>query len=477
MATPAPLHSLFKHFTISNVFLAACTIVVVKYRAHLLWVIKSRKSPLRHLPGPKNENFFLGNLLSLIKDQNTTIWEDWVDRYGKILRLRGFFGSYQLGTVDMRAINFILSQPTNFQKTALDRKALEAVIGPSLLSADIHAHKRQRRIMNPSFGQSQIRVLVPIFCEKANQLRDIWLDLISNNPEGTTIDVLKGLNYATLDVIGAAGFGYEFNSLQDGDEDELAKAFAKIFDSDEDITTFKLAKTVGCRVLGIPTEESRRIDESFATARRIGTKIIEDKKAMLLHEEKNGADSEGRDILSLLIKSNLAQEANGDQAMSDEEVLGQISTFLVAGHETTGASTTWGLYALALYPTIQNKLRREILDAELGEAPSMADLDKLLYLDSFVHEVLRVYPAVPMVARQAIQDTVIPVAEAYKDHCGVVRTEIPIQKWDVVMIPILAMNRAKDVWGEDAMEFRPERWDDLPLIVKEMPGVWGHMMT
>ncbi|KAG8740821.1 hypothetical protein FRC10_003849 [Ceratobasidium sp. 414] len=380
------------------------------------------------------------------------MWEEWVEKYGKTLRYRGFFGSER------------------------NRKALAQILGAGLLSADLDAHKRQRRIMNPSFGQPQIRALVPVFCEKANQLRDIWLDLMSGNPEGTTIDVLQGLSRATLDIIGTTGFGYEFNSLQDGDEDELAKAFAKVFDSDEDLTTLTVIKAVTCRALGIPTEETRRFDANIATTKRIGTKIVEDKKAVLLQEEKSGVASKERDILSLLIRSNMAQ--NGDQAMSDEEVdVAEISTFLAAGHETTSTSTTWALYALTLYPTIQTKLRQELLSAGLGEAPSMAELDKLPYLDNFLREVLRVYPAVPMVSRQAAQDAVIPVAESYKDHHGVVRTEIQIQKWDTVMIPILAMNRAKDVWGEDAMEFRPERWDSLPPMVKEMPGIWGHIMT
>ncbi|KAG9084063.1 hypothetical protein FRC06_004251, partial [Ceratobasidium sp. 370] len=477
MATPVHLDSLVEHLTIRNVFCLACAVAVVRYRNNLLWVVNSWRSPLRHLSGPNNENLVLGNMMSLVKAQNSTVWEEWVEKYGKTLRYRGFFGSYQLGTLDMRAVNFVMSQSTLFPKSERNRKALARALGAGLLSADLDAHKRQRRIMNPSFGQPQIRALVPVFCEKANQLRDIWLDLMSNNLEGTTIDVLQGLSRATLDIIGTTGFGYEFNSLQDGDEDELAKAFAKIFDSDEDLTALMLFKAITCQALGIPTEETRRLDANIATTNRIGTKIVEDKKAILLQEEKDGAASKERDILSLLIRSNMAQETNGNQAMSDEEVLGQISTFLAAGHETTSTSTTWALYALTLYPTVQIKLRQELLNAGLGEAPSMAELEKLPYLDNFVREVLRVYPAAPMVSRQAAQDTVIPVAESYKDRHGVVRTEIHIQKWDTVMIPILAMNRAKDVWGDDAMEFRPERWDNLPPMVKEMPGVWGHLMT
>ncbi|QRW08852.1 cytochrome P450 family protein [Ceratobasidium sp. AG-Ba] len=415
--------------------------------------------------------------MSFIKAQNSNLWEEWVEKYGKTFRYHSWFGCYHLGTMDMRAINYVLSNSTIFPKSERNRRALARVLGPGLLSAELHAHKRQRRIMNPSFGPAQIRGLAPTFCEKSNQLRDIWLDLISGNPEGVTIDVLQGLGRATLDIIGTTGFGYEFNSLQDGDEDELAQAFAKIFDSDEELTKFKILKSVICGALGIPTEESRRLENNIAVTKRIGKRIVDDKKMLLIQEEKEGAASSARDLLSLLIKSNMAQGTMSDQSMSDEEVLGQISTFLAAGHETTSTSTAWALYALTLHPTVQTKLRQELLTSGLGDSPSMADLEKLPYLDKVVHEVLRVHPAAPMVARQAVQDAVIPVGESYKDVHGISHNEIRVQKWDTVMVPIKAMNRSKDVWGDDALDFRPERWDDLPPLVKEMPGVWGHLMT
>lgn len=47
----------------------------------------------------------------------------------------------------------------------------------------------------------------------------------------------------------------------------------------------------------------------------------------------------------------------------------------------------------------------------------------------------------------------------------------------MVMIPILAMNRSKELWGEDSFEFKPERWEKPPEAISSIPGVWGHMMT
>ncbi|KAG9081114.1 hypothetical protein FS749_007831 [Ceratobasidium sp. UAMH 11750] len=147
MATPVHLSSLVEHLTVRNVLCLACTVAIVKYRDNLLWVVNSWRSPLRHLAGPKNENLILGNLMSLVKAQNSTVWEEWVEKYGKTLRYRGFFGSYQLATLDMRAVNFVLSHSTTFPKSERNRKSLARALGAGLLSADLDAHKRQRRIM------------------------------------------------------------------------------------------------------------------------------------------------------------------------------------------------------------------------------------------------------------------------------------------------------------------------------------------
>ncbi|KAG9120093.1 hypothetical protein FRC07_004564, partial [Ceratobasidium sp. 392] len=480
MATSTLSSCLVDYVTLKNALCLACSLIIIKHSDDLLWVVNSWRSPLRHLPGPKSDSLVLGNLLTLLRGTNTYLWEEWFEKYGKSMRYWGFFGSKQLLTIDMRAMNYIMSNSKTFFKAERNRQGLARILGEGLLAADYETHKRQRRIMNPAFGQPQIRALAPIFCEKANQLRDILLDQMSNNLEGTTIDVLQWLSYATLDIIGVAGFGYEFNSLRDGDEDALAKAFSKVFDTDEDDTLFEKLKGLGARLLGMPTEQNLRLKANIETMKRIGSKIVADKKAMLLQEEKDGVESKDRDILSLLIKSNMIQEISGakeDQAMTDAEVLGQISTFLAAGHETTSTSTTWALYALAKHPLVQSKLREELQASQLGDEPSMAELEKLSYLDNVVRETLRVFPAVPVISRQATEDAVIPVGQGYKDRYGVTQNEIRIQKWDTLRISILAINRAKDVWGEDAWEFRPERWDNLPSTVKDMPGVFGNLMT
>jgi cytochrome P450 len=128
----------------------------------------------------------------------------------------------------------------------------------------------------------------------------------------------------------------------------------------------------------------------------------------------------------------------------------EVPTFLVAGHETTSTLVTWALFALALAPTAQTKLRTELrahpLDARV--------MDGLPYLDAVVREVLRLHAPVSSTHRIATEDDVIPLAEPMRDRRGRLISEIRVAKGDFISIPIRILNRSVEIWGEDADEFR-----------------------
>ncbi|KAG8735670.1 hypothetical protein FRC10_010286 [Ceratobasidium sp. 414] len=430
-------------------------------------------SPLRHLAGPPNDSLIFGNVKQVFGAPLGVMHEEWMEKYGHTYTFRELLLAYRLFTADTRALAFVLTQSNSFPRPELLRRNFGNNLGKGLLYAEFDMHKRQ----NPSFGPPQVRALVPVFWNKANELRDIWLDMMKGSSQGSAvINVLPWLTRATLDIIGVAGFDYHFNSLANEDEDELAKAFAKIFQAGQELTPSSFLKNFipGLRLL--PDARSERLKTNKEIMNRIGKRLVEEKKAALTEEQKIGSAAQGRDLLTLLIKSNMAYENEG-QRMSNEEVLGQIATFLVAGHETTATATTWALYALTKHPECQRKLRQELLDSGLGDEPSMAELDKLPYLDNVVRETMRIHPAVASTVRQAAHDAQIPVSKSFKDRYGVEQTHISVRKGDTILIPILVMNRNKDIWGEDATTFRPERWDSLPEHAKDMPSVWDHLMT
>ena len=141
------------------------------------------------------------------------------------------------------------------------------------------------------------------------------------------------------------------------------------------------------------------------------------------------------------------------------------STFFVS-HETTAVSLSWCLWLLAQHQDIQDALRAEVTPLfenvnmddpvfrenpfELGfdkaNIPSYEDINNLRLLNNVCRETSRVIPAVPLTTRYTSKDMI------FKNYF--------IPKGTVLFLPIIASHHNKDLWGEDAEEFRPSRWDE-----------------
>ncbi len=141
-----------------------------------------------------------------------------------------------------------------FPKPEQTRQAMTNMLGNGVLVAEGDDHKKQRKVLNSSFSPAAIREMVPIFFDKAYELRDKMATMIDDHSitasptppkEGTDlqggrkIDVLRYLGQATLDVIGLAGFDYDFASLSHEDN-ELAEAFRVMLTTGQDISGFAI---------------------------------------------------------------------------------------------------------------------------------------------------------------------------------------------------------------------------------------------
>jgi len=438
-------------------------------------------STLKDLPGPPSPSWLYGNLKDIFKAENSVLHEAWVEKYGNTLKYRGWLGRDRLYTLDTRALNYVLSHSNEYQKPALARFNLGQILGEGILFVEGEQHRQQRRIMNPAFGPAQIRELTEIFVAKAIQLRDLWNTEVSKAGEPARINVLNSMSKATLDVIGLAGFNYNFDSLNtEGKPNELHKAFETMFRSLTGFSFLPLLKAYLPLLRIIPDARTTRITAAQKVMRRIGMQLVAEKKAEIAKLTDAGEKSDdrlhGRDLLTLLMKANMVVDIPDNQRLSDEDVLAQVPTFLVAGHETTSTATVWCLYALTQAPEVQQKLRDELLSVPT-ENPSMDELNELPYLDAVVRETMRVHAPVPSTIRIATKDDIIPLGTPYVDVHGQVHDNIRVKEGDPIFIPILALNRSKALWGEDAFEFKPERWEAIPEAVQSIPGVWANMMS
>ncbi|GAA6043615.1 hypothetical protein JCM8097_008290 [Rhodosporidiobolus ruineniae] len=487
-------------------------------------LVRPHYSPLRDLPGPKRDHLVWGNLARIFEEEPGVSHKRWMKEFGGAVKYGSFTGDTRLVLTDPTALNHVLlSNAYDFPKPEEVRGELAMTLGKGVLFAEGEDHRRQRRIMQPSFGIGHIRELVPIFFEKTYKLRDAWLKLLSTNaldkdawkddaalsafssaqasnppsqPE-VVLELCKWLNRVTLDIIGVAGFGYEFNALE-SEENQLGKAFSRMFSRSggKKITPrgVLIFRFVGwfirhLPVLSIaswiPLRRFREVREGFATVERESRKIIVSKQNAV---EKDGLDSirGSKDLIALLLKS---VEQDTKASMTETELRGQLTTFLLAGHETTSTALTW-LFHLLSQPEHQHRqerLREEIRAArqkaqrEGRDELESQELDALPYLDAVTREVLRLESPVSATIRHAARDSLIPLGtpvRSSRDPSKLI-THVEVKKGQHIFVPIAAVNTNPAVFGEDADQFRPERWLDGAggEKIEGNVGVYSNMLT
>ncbi|KAL1726664.1 cytochrome P450 [Schizophyllum commune] len=396
------------------------------------------------------------------------------------------FQTTRILTTDPRALHHIVTRDDVYHKPEEARFGLARVLGDGVLVTEGEKHRQQITcIQNPAFGPSQIRELTPVFLDLAEKLRDRWTRAVEKENGQACLNVLGELSLMTLDVICRAGFGYDFHALDDeAESNELSRAFAILIGGpqkqgswlDRVGNLLRDLQPIFPVLRLIPTPGDYALRTARRTMARIGRQLLAEAKAkaMAIKQEKDDLESRPRDLLSLLVRANLAESAKG--RMSDEDVLAQVPTFLVAGHETTATATTWAIYHLTQDPAIQARLRHDLRALD-SDTPSLDELNSLPYLDMFVKEVLRFYAPVPWMARVATRDDVVPLARPYTATKARERGQIVVKKGQQFMLSIHNLHRAKEVWGEDADEFRPQHWENLPDTVKSVPSIWSHLFT
>ncbi|KAG7453116.1 cytochrome P450 monooxygenase [Guyanagaster necrorhizus] len=438
----------------------------------LFW--DARASFLRRIPSPEGGNLILGNSREVLASQSIpgVVRERWLKQYGPTLSYRGVFPTRHLLTTDTKAISHVLFNAYDYPKPSVARKLLGDVTGEGLLTVEGDKHKQQRKIMNPAFSHANVREFHEVFLDKAIQLRQMWTAECLKSSGKAQIDTVSWLTRLTLDVIARTGFNHKIDSLDiNGTQNEVHQALVELLRVANESRLMRLLWAHIPVLKWIPSKGKARLQAIQDTLVRLGRQ--------LLAEAKVAGDAEkgdNKDLFSLLVRANASPDVPVSQRMNDADVFSQVPTFLLAGHETTSTAVTWAIYYLCRYLDVQTKLRQELL-AVPTSTPTMEELNALPYLDWVIKETMRVKPPVPSTIRVAAKDDVIPLRHPVRDTSGMLHDSIPIKKGEMIDIPIMALNRDKSLWGEDAEEYRPERWEKIPEAVQAIPGVWGNMMT
>ncbi|KAH9896022.1 cytochrome P450 [Cubamyces lactineus] len=460
----------------SDVLLLSCgvTLAVVIWHS---WSFAARllRNRLRSLPGPASPSLFLGYAWRFWTTDPTELHEEWVQQYGRTLSYR-ILSDHCLFTMDTKALKQILMRDDVYQKPPNVRSFMAQMLGNGTVLSEGDQHRRQKRIVNPAFGTLQIRAFTDIFFSKAFQLRDIFSLEVARTRGTAEVDMYEWAHRMTLDVIGEAAFSYSIGSLQiDPTPNELCDAFHLVSRSVTRMSIWPMLQFFFPILRMLPEEQSRR----FANARRamsqFAKQLIEDKRRELSQQDDKKSRDRRADFLTLVVEANMKANLSPVQELSDQTIIDECTTYLAAGHETTAITLSWFMYNVARYPHVQDLLRKEL--QSIGtDAPTIEQISSLRYLDNVLREVVRLHPAIPSSLRMAMDDDTLPLSEPINVG-GVMQDRIWVPKGTPIVIPILAMNRDKALWGDDAFEFRPERWDTLPDAVSSIPGIWANNLT
>ncbi|PCH40422.1 cytochrome P450 [Wolfiporia cocos MD-104 SS10] len=433
--------------------------------------------------------------------------EKFVKEYGRTVTIRSMLPwDYRLFTLDPVTLGYVMKNSHLYEKPWQSRRLITGLIGCGMLAAEGAVHKRQRRVATPAFSIQNMRALVPLVFAKGNELKERWAQMIGDRQTagtlsekektsgGAVIDVCHWVSRATFDVIGSAGFDYEFNAIQN-ETNELFHAYKEMF---EVAISQQTAPLRGMLAIYFPIIDvlfpdlaARTVRRCQEVIRRVAGTLIQEKKRKIAEAEEKGLTHQGKDLLSLLLKSNAAADLPPEQRISDEDILHNVNTFMFAGSDTSSLSITWTLYLLARYPAVQTRLRAELLAlapaaplrslTEEEVSSLYAAVSELPYLENVVRETLRLIPPVHSSVRVATRDDVLPTSAPVRTRMrdGSVGEEMSVRvpKGAFIHVPVEGFNLDREVWGRDGWAFNPDRWDNLPEAVSSQPGLYNNTLT
>jgi cytochrome P450 len=314
--------------------------------------------------------------------------------------------------------HILLNNYQNYTRTPAGIRMLRPVLGEGLLIAEGQAWAHQRRTLAPAFTPRATANLVPHMTAVVDET---VAKLQSRNDE--IVDLREIMQRMTLEIAGRTMFSF-------GMERHGATLRNFIMEYGQ-----RLGRPYFLDML-LPVSWPSPMDFARARFRKRWTAFV----AMLIAERRAAGKKEGappRDLFDLMDE---ARDPETGKGFSDEQLVDEVATMILAGHETTATALSWALYLLALDPETQEEVASETKGQRLD---SMADIERMKFTRAVIDETMRLYPPAFLIARAALDKD---------DAAG-----IAIDKGDIIMIAPWLLHRHEKLWDQPNA-FIPKRF-------------------
>jgi cytochrome P450 len=281
-------------------------------------------------------------------------------------------------------------------------KRIALLLGNGLMVSTGELWMRQRRMMQPAFTRAAIASLNGVIVTANARLLENWTQAAKAN---ATVNVTRDVSLVILEIVLRAIFGDDY--------EDVAPQFRVVSD-----------------------EAARNLE--FALMLRSLSNVTLD-----VAEKRRQERRLGHDFLGMLMQ---ARDRDTDQAMSDPQLIKEVLTLIVAGHETTASTLNWTWYLLSQNPMVEKKLSEELSGWRGDQAFTIDDLRGYPYSRQVIEEALRLYPPGWLMTRRAVRD----------DQMG----EFFVPAGTEVYVSPFYIQRDPRLW-ETPEAFNPNRFDAM----------------
>ena len=306
----------------------------------------------------------------------------------------------------------LVSNHRNYTKgVGLDR--VKILLGKGIMTSEGELWKRQRYMMQPLFHRRVITEFAEVIAQANDRFIARWAGLAR---AGELINLTDEMSELTLEIVLRSIFGRDLD---------------------------RLSKELGGNPFEVVTREQVR-DLQFAYKFRSLTKLV----AQLI-AQRRASSEEHFDYVAMLMN---ARDKESGEPMGERELIDEIMTLIVAGHETTASGLNWTWYLLSQHPQVEARLHAEIDAAADLPAPTLTEVEALGYTRQVIDEALRLYPPGWLLSRRTIDADVLG--------------GYPVPAGANVLLPLYLLHRHPHFWKDpeafDPGRFAPEHEAERP---------------